>query len=95
MKHCFLSLRYIDAARCFNTVLAYINRTKQYHVRSVQYDQVCLCSGCGSDLTFPRSEAQLLHTFPSQDSSLAHHFVCTNSEEERADACPAHPLHHT
>jgi hypothetical protein len=32
--------RYIDAARCFNTVLAYINRTKQYHVRSVQYDQV-------------------------------------------------------
>jgi hypothetical protein len=35
-----LLLRYIDAARCFNTVLAYINRTKQYHARSVQYDQV-------------------------------------------------------
>eukprot|EP00983_Pelagomonas_calceolata_P102132 1158771-Pelagomonas_calceolata.AAC.6 len=35
--HC---IGYIDAARCFNTILAYINRTKQYHVRSVQYDQV-------------------------------------------------------
>mmetsp|Transcript_19202 Transcript_19202/g.53747 ORF Transcript_19202/g.53747 Transcript_19202/m.53747 type:complete len:518 (-) Transcript_19202:405-1958(-) len=38
---CYMMMRrYIDAARCFNTILAYINRTKQYHVRSVQYDQI-------------------------------------------------------
>ena len=35
--------RYMDAARVFNTVLAYINRVKQYHARSVQYEQVCVC----------------------------------------------------
>lgn len=32
--------RYTDAARTFNTILAYINRVKQYHQRSVQYDQI-------------------------------------------------------
>lgn len=31
---------YLDAARVFNGVLAYINRVKQYHARSVQYDQI-------------------------------------------------------
>lgn len=32
--------RYNDAARCFNIILAYLNRVKQYHQRSTQYDQV-------------------------------------------------------
>lgn len=32
--------RYMDAARCFNTILMYINRVKQYYARSVQYDQM-------------------------------------------------------
>lgn len=32
--------RYIDAARCFNTILMYINRVKQFYARSLQYDQM-------------------------------------------------------
>lgn len=32
--------RYLDSGRVLNSVLAYINRVKQYHVRSPQYDQV-------------------------------------------------------
>lgn len=32
--------RYCDANRTFNTVLLYIQRTKQYHQRSVIYDQI-------------------------------------------------------
>ena len=31
--------RYQDAARCFNAVLSHLNRVKQYHQRSAQYDQ--------------------------------------------------------
>mmetsp|Transcript_35179 Transcript_35179/g.89048 ORF Transcript_35179/g.89048 Transcript_35179/m.89048 type:complete len:519 (-) Transcript_35179:279-1835(-) len=50
--------RYLDAARVFNSALAYINRVKQYHARSVQYDQIlkkneqmyallaCVCALC-------------------------------------------------
>ena len=30
----------MDAARSFNSVLMYINRVKQYHTRSTQYDQI-------------------------------------------------------
>ncbi len=32
--------RYLDATRVLSSVLAHINRVKQYHVRSQQYDQV-------------------------------------------------------
>lgn len=32
--------RYVDAAKCFNTVLVYINRTKSYHQRSSFYEQM-------------------------------------------------------
>eukprot|EP00199_Chlamydomonas_sp_CCMP681_P001016 CAMPEP_0119108554 /NCGR_PEP_ID=MMETSP1180-20130426/15070_1 /TAXON_ID=3052 ORGANISM="Chlamydomonas cf sp, Strain CCMP681" /NCGR_SAMPLE_ID=MMETSP1180 /ASSEMBLY_ACC=CAM_ASM_000741 /LENGTH=524 /DNA_ID=CAMNT_0007094179 /DNA_START=26 /DNA_END=1600 /DNA_ORIENTATION=- len=32
--------RYLDAARVFNSALAYISRVKQYHARSAQYDQI-------------------------------------------------------
>lgn len=38
--HHHLPHSYLDAARVFNGVLAYINRVKQYHARSVQYDQI-------------------------------------------------------
>lgn len=38
---CYLMMRrYLDASRAFNTVLAYINRVKQYHSRTPQYDQI-------------------------------------------------------
>lgn len=36
--------RYLDAARVLNSVLAHINRVKQYHARSPQYDQVRACT---------------------------------------------------
>jgi len=32
--------RYTDAGRCWNTVLSYINRVKQHHVRNAAYDQI-------------------------------------------------------
>jgi hypothetical protein len=32
--------RYTDAVKMFNTVLGYINRVKQYHSRSAQYEQI-------------------------------------------------------
>lgn len=32
--------RYMDAIRVFNSILMYINRVKQYHARSAQYDQI-------------------------------------------------------
>eukprot|EP01111_Echinosteliopsis_oligospora_P018075 TRINITY_DN809_c0_g1_i2.p1 TRINITY_DN809_c0_g1~~TRINITY_DN809_c0_g1_i2.p1 ORF type:complete len:579 (-),score=149.64 TRINITY_DN809_c0_g1_i2:32-1720(-) len=32
--------RYTDAIRAFSTILLYINRTKQYHTRSYQYDEI-------------------------------------------------------
>lgn len=32
--------RYADAIRAFSTVLTFIQRTKQYHTRSYQFDQV-------------------------------------------------------
>lgn len=32
--------RYSDAIKTFSTILLYINRTKQYHTRSYQYDEV-------------------------------------------------------
>lgn len=34
--------RYVDAIKAFSNILLYINRTKQYHTRSYQYEQVCL-----------------------------------------------------
>ncbi|KAG1667471.1 hypothetical protein FOA52_012226 [Chlamydomonas sp. UWO 241] len=38
---CYLmQRRYMDAARVFNSVLMYINRVKQYHTRSAQYEQI-------------------------------------------------------
>jgi len=32
--------RYVDAVKTFSNILLYINRTKQYHTRSYQYDQI-------------------------------------------------------
>jgi len=32
--------RYSDAIKTFSTILLYINRTKQYHTRSYQYDEI-------------------------------------------------------
>jgi len=32
--------RYVDAIRTFSSILLYISRTKQYHTRSYQYDQI-------------------------------------------------------
>ncbi|KAL6064761.1 Eukaryotic translation initiation factor 3 subunit L [Balamuthia mandrillaris] len=32
--------RYVDAARLFTNILIYIGRTKQYHTRSYQYEQI-------------------------------------------------------
>lgn len=32
--------RYIDAARCLNTILSFVARVKQYHERSAGYDQI-------------------------------------------------------
>jgi RNA polymerase I-associated factor PAF67 len=38
---CYLMMRrFLDAARAFNTVLVYINRVKQFHARSAQYEQI-------------------------------------------------------
>jgi translation initiation factor 3 subunit L len=39
---CYLMMRrYADAIKAFSTVLTFIQRTKQYHTRSYQFDQVC------------------------------------------------------
>merc|ERR1711871_534163 len=32
--------RYVDAIKCFTNILLFISRTKQYHTRSYQYDQI-------------------------------------------------------
>jgi translation initiation factor 3 subunit L len=32
--------RYVDAIKCFTNILLFIARTKQYHTRSYQYDQI-------------------------------------------------------
>lgn len=35
-----MSRRYVDAIKTFSSILFYIGRTKQYHTRSYQYDQI-------------------------------------------------------
>jgi translation initiation factor 3 subunit L len=35
-----MSRRFVDAIKTFSSVLLYINRTKQFHARSYQYDQI-------------------------------------------------------
>lgn len=35
-----MSRRYVDAIKTFSNILFYIGRTKQYHTRSYQYDQI-------------------------------------------------------
>jgi hypothetical protein len=39
-SHAVLECRYLDAIKSFNQVLLYIFKTKQYHQRSSQYDQI-------------------------------------------------------
>jgi hypothetical protein len=41
--HCrryMMMRRYVDAIKCFTNILLFIARTKQYHTRSYQYDQI-------------------------------------------------------
>jgi len=35
-----MNRRYVDAIRVYSTILLFINRTKQYHTRSYQYDEI-------------------------------------------------------
>jgi translation initiation factor 3 subunit L len=49
--------RYADAIKAFSTVLTFIQRTKQYHTRSYQFDQV-------SDFSFT------IHGFPQLLSAM-------------------------
>ena len=39
-RPCSQMRRYSDAVRTFSNILFYIARTKQYHTRSYQYDQI-------------------------------------------------------